>query len=195
MGNPQHPGLPFQTSVVPILAMAGVSGGAGLQRPGGVPDQGTHLVEVGMGTIFLALPGMGREGVFGALFPVPTLAPTPGHFWSERQENSWSPLPKATVATSRPWRPSSSQALGGYTLGPAPRRLGEEALLCVGFPNTHYSLLFWHLVSCTVPISSGIKVSLLRTSVLWTYSRPPSPNVLFWNVCFPSVWLPQRGGL
>lgn len=50
----------------------------------------------------------------------------------------------------------------------------------------------WHLVLCSVPISSGIKVSLLRTSVLWTFSLFPSPNVLFLReVCF----LPKQPSL
>lgn len=35
--------------------------------------------------------------------------------------------------------------------------------------HAHYSLFSWHLVSCPVPISFCIKVSLLRTPVLWTY--------------------------
>lgn len=49
--------------------------------------------------------------------------------------------------------------------GPAPWWLGGESLFSAASQTRHF-LLFWHLVSCTVPISSGIKVSLLRTSVL-----------------------------
>ena len=67
-----------------------------------------------------------------------------------------------------------------------------------------FFLVFWHVVSCTVPISSGIKVSLLRTSVLWTESQFPEPNVVFWEGCFTprqatlpssSILQLQRGGI
>lgn len=62
------------------------------------------------------------------------------------------------------------QGSGWLEPWPCALMLVEESLLPYSLlKHAHYSLFSWHLVSCPVPISFCIKVSLLRTPVLWTY--------------------------
>lgn len=56
---------------------------------------------------------------------------------------------------------------------------------CSLLKRAHYPLGFRHLVSCLVPISFCIKVSLLRTPVLRTCLLFSKPNVLFWEMWCP----------
>lgn len=148
------------------MAMVVVNGGALTPWPvvpgaGSLIEEGTHLIEGGVGKISLVPPREGGAPGHRFQFP-PQLRPI-------RARGTGEPLSPPRDHGGR----VPTRLWVATTLAPLPGHLGEDSLLSAGFPNTHYSLLFWHLVLCTVPISSGIKVSLLRTSVLWTYSRLP----------------------
>ena len=103
--------------------------------------------------------------------------------WSEGQEN---PGPSSRGPTSGPVEAEFQLGSGLPRAWPCSPAFGRGVTaFCRLHKHSHSSLLFWHLVSCTVPISSDIKVSLLRTSVLWTELLFPQPNVLFWEGGFP----------
>lgn len=55
------------------------------------------------------------------------------------------------------------------TLALCPDVGGRVVASCSRLQRARYSFLFWHSVSWPVPISFCIKVSLLRTPVLWTH--------------------------
>lgn len=84
-----------------------------------------------MGTISLALP---REVEFRAVFSVLTLDHSQS--WQEARGTLDFPCRKPLPPSKDPWRMNSDQTLGGYSLGPVPRHLGEESLLSAGFTNT-----------------------------------------------------------
>lgn len=106
--------------------------------------------------------------------------------WSEGQENPGPSCPGATVPTSGPVEAEFQPGSGWPRTWPRSPAFGRGVTaFCRLHKHSHSSLLFWHLVLCTVPISSDIKVSLLRTSVLWTESPFPQPNILFWEGGFP----------
>lgn len=113
----------------------------------------------GVGTVALAPP---RDMAFLSRASAPTwLTPTP----SQRTGVPWVLLVEATVS-SRLTEAAPRAGLSGPALALLPGGWEESRCFLQLPKRSPYFLLFWHLVSCTVPISSGIKVSLLRTSVL-----------------------------
>lgn len=100
--------------------------------------------------------------------------PSPSHSWPEGQENPCSPLPAAKVPIPKPMEAEFLPGSGWLQPWPCSPTFGRGVAAFYRLrKHSHYSLLFWHSVSCAVPISSGIKVSLLGTSVLRTYSWFP----------------------